>query len=59
VLLLQDGRLIERPVKTGVANWEHTEVTQGLQGGERIVTSLDRGGVVAGAAAVEGTTPPK
>jgi HlyD family secretion protein len=59
VLLLQDGRLVERPVKTGVANWEHTEIAQGLQGGERIVTSLDRGGVVAGAAAVEDSTPPK
>ena len=59
VLLLQDGRLVERPVKTGVANWEHTEIAQGLQGGERIVTSLDRSGVVAGAAAVEDSTPPK
>ena len=59
VLLLQDGRLVERPVKTGLANWEHTEITQGLQGGERIVTSLDRAGVVAGAAAVEDTAPPK
>jgi HlyD family secretion protein len=53
VLLLRDGQLVERPVKTGLANWEHTEITQGLQGGERIVTSLDRAGVKAGAAAVE------
>ena len=52
VLLLQDGRLVERAVKTGLANWEHTEITQGLQGGERIVTSLDRAGVAAGVAAV-------
>lgn len=59
VLLLQDGRLIEQPVKTGVANWEHTEIAQGLQGGERIVISLDRAGVAAGAAAVEDRTPPK
>lgn len=59
VLLLQNGRLIERPVKSGVANWQHTEITQGLQGGERIVTSLDRSGVVAGAAAVEDTLPPR
>jgi HlyD family secretion protein len=58
VLLLQDGRLVERPVSTGLANWEHTEVTQGLQGGERIVTSLDRAGVKAGAAAVEDAAPP-
>ncbi|HMO46128.1 MAG TPA: efflux RND transporter periplasmic adaptor subunit [Rubrivivax sp.] len=59
VLLLQDGKLVERPVTTGLANWEHTEITQGLQGGERIVTSLDRGGVAAGAAAVEDTAAPK
>ena len=59
VLLLQDGRLVERPVKTGLANWEHTEIVQGLQGGERIVTSLDRAGVAAGAAAVEDTAAPK
>jgi HlyD family secretion protein len=52
VLLLQDGRLVERTVKTGLANWEHTEIVQGLQGGERIVSSLDRAGVKAGAAAV-------
>jgi HlyD family secretion protein len=53
VLLLQDGQLVERPVKTGLANWEHTEVIEGLHGGERIVTSLDRAGVQAGVAAVE------
>ncbi len=57
VLLLQDGRLVERPVTTGVANWEHTEITQGLQGGEPIVTSLDRAGVKAGAAAVAEAAP--
>jgi len=53
VLLLQAGKLVEQPVKTGLANWEHTEIVQGLQGGERIVTSLDRAGVTAGAVAVE------
>jgi HlyD family secretion protein len=57
VLLLQDGRLVERPVQTGLANWENTEITQGLQGGERIVTSLDRAGVKAGATAGEEAAP--
>lgn len=52
VLVLEGDRLVERVLKTGVANWEHTEVTAGLSGGERIVTSLDRAGVQAGAAAV-------
>ncbi len=53
VLLLEQGQLVERPVKTGLANWEHTEIVEGLQGGERIVTSLDLAGVKAGVAAVE------
>ncbi len=58
VLLLENGLLVERPVTTGLANWEHTEITQGLQGSERIVTSLDRSGVKAGVAAVEDASAP-
>lgn len=53
VLLLEDGKLVERSIKAGLANWEYTEISEGLQAGERIVTSLERTGVVAGAAAVE------
>ena len=59
VLLIDGNRLAERPVKTGVKNWEHTEVTEGLAGGERIVTSLDRAGVKAGVVAVEEAAVPK
>ncbi|NWG86874.1 MAG: efflux RND transporter periplasmic adaptor subunit [Hydrogenophilaceae bacterium] len=44
-----DGRLEERPLKTGLANWEYTEVLVGLKPGERIVASLEREGVKAGA----------
>ncbi|NBS96857.1 MAG: efflux RND transporter periplasmic adaptor subunit [Betaproteobacteria bacterium] len=58
VLLLENGLLVERSVTTGLANWEHTEITQGLQGSERIVTSLDRSGVKAGVAAVEDASAP-
>jgi HlyD family secretion protein len=47
-----DGRLVERKLKTGLANWEFTEVVDGLQAGDRIVTSLDRVGVKGGARAV-------
>jgi HlyD family secretion protein len=43
------GKLDARPVKAGLANWEYTEVLDGLQAGERIVTSLDKEGVKAGA----------
>ena len=45
-----DGKLEERQIKTGLANWEFTEVTEGLDAGERVVTSLERTGVKAGAA---------
>jgi HlyD family secretion protein len=43
------GRLEERKVKTGLANWEYTEIVEGLSAGERIVTSLEKEGVKAGA----------
>jgi HlyD family secretion protein len=45
-----DGTLEERQVKTGLANWEFTEVLEGLSTGEQVVTSLERAGVKAGAA---------
>ncbi len=51
VLVLAGDRLEERRIRTGLANWEYTEVTEGLQAGERIVTSLERAGVKAGARA--------
>jgi HlyD family secretion protein len=53
VLVLEGGRLAERRLRTGLANWEYTEVLDGLAAGDRIVTSLEREGVKAGAAAVE------
>lgn len=49
VLVVSNDRLEERQIKTGLANWEYTEVLEGLQAGERIVTSLERAGVKAGA----------
>ena len=52
VLVYADGKLEERAVKTGIANWEYTEVSEGLKPGERIVTSLERAGVKAGARVV-------
>lgn len=52
VLVLEADRLVERAVRTGLTNWEHSEITAGLVAGERIVTSLDRAGVKAGAVAV-------
>ena len=43
------GKLEERQLKTGVANWEYTEVLDGIKAGDRIVMSLEREGVKAGA----------
>ncbi len=43
------GKLEERRIKAGLANWEFTEVLDGLAAGDRIVTSLDKDGVKAGA----------
>ncbi|MGA7595938.1 MAG: efflux RND transporter periplasmic adaptor subunit [Gallionella sp.] len=49
VLLYNKGTLEERTVTTGLGNWDKTEITAGLRAGDRIVLSLDRAGVKAGA----------
>jgi len=36
-------------VKTGLSNWQHTEITEGLQAGQRIVTRIDRDELADGA----------
>lgn len=43
-----DGTLQERTLKTGLANWEFTEVLEGLAVGDKVVTSLEREGVKPG-----------
>ena len=43
------GKLEEQKIKTGLTNWEYTEVLEGLAAGDRIVTSLEKEGVKAGA----------
>jgi HlyD family secretion protein len=52
-----DGKLQERKIKAGLANWEYTEALAGIGAGERIVTSLERPGVKAGAAVVIESAP--
>ena len=47
-----DGTLQERRIKTGLANWEFTEVVEGLAAGDKVVTSLEREGVKPGASYV-------
>lgn len=56
--LLEGGRVLlynadthkleQRSIKTGISNWEYTEVLAGLKAGDRIVASLERAGVKAG-----------
>jgi HlyD family secretion protein len=43
------SKLETRQIKTGLSNWEYTEVLEGLKAGDRIVTSLEKEGVKAGA----------
>ena len=52
LVLTERGLLEERRLEVGLSNWEYTEVRAGLAAGERVVTSLDREGVRAGARAV-------
>lgn len=52
VLLLHHGRLEQRRVEPGLANWEYSEVRSGLRAGDQVVTSLELEGVAAGATAV-------
>ena len=49
VLVVQDNRLVEQKVTTGLHNWSHTEITSGLSPGDSVVVSLDRPEVRAGA----------
>jgi len=50
VLVVEKGdRLAERKIATGLRNWEFVEVVSGLVEGERVVVSLDRPEIRAGA----------
>ncbi len=51
-LVFEAGVLASRKVVTGMRNWEYAEIGNGLQEGDRVVVSLDRAEVKAGARAV-------
>ncbi len=61
VLLLENGMAVSRQVKTGLRNWDWTEITDGLSEGAAVITSLEKQGVKAGARVVArvsgGATP--
>ena len=46
------GTLATTPITTGLSNWSHTEITDGLAEGDLVVISTGREGVVDGAEAV-------
>ena len=52
VIVLDGSTLAEREIEIGISSWEFTEVVSGLDEGERVVLTVDREGVVDGAAAV-------
>jgi HlyD family secretion protein len=57
VLDPSSGLIEVREIEVGLANWERTQVLSGLAEGDRVILSLDREGVEAGATAVaEGGT---
>ena len=47
------GTIAVHRVETGISNWEFTEVMSGVAAGDRVVSSIDREGVVDGALVVQ------
>ena len=44
----QNGRVRETEIRTGIGNWQYTEVLDGLEAGQQVVVSLDRKGLADG-----------
>ena len=59
VLVLERGRLVEKALQLGLRNWDATEVSGGLEEGARVVVSLDRPEIKAGAKAREQNAGPR
>ncbi|EIC31248.1 MULTISPECIES: efflux RND transporter periplasmic adaptor subunit [Methylomicrobium] len=51
LLLNENGVLVERTFKPGLANWNYVEVLEGLKPGDKVVLSVGQEGVTAGARA--------
>lgn len=51
LVLGKNGRLEEKTITPGLANWAYTEVAKGLSKGERVVSSFESDAVKAGALA--------
>jgi HlyD family secretion protein len=51
-----DNILQQREIKTGLSNWEWTQIIEGLSKGDEVVVSVEREGVEDGAAAQRDTS---
>jgi HlyD family secretion protein len=51
------GLLEQRTVQTGTSNWDHTEILEGLEPGEQVVTTVDRAGLGDGIAVTPANAP--
>jgi HlyD family secretion protein len=50
VLTVDDKGVVQpKSIRTGLGNWEFTEVLEGLSEQDQVITSVDREGVTAGA----------
>ena len=52
VYRLDSGQIEERTIKTGISNWDYTEVITGLKADELVITTVDREGIEDGAKAI-------
>ncbi len=48
IYLVRNGKAVLRPVKTGEFNWNYTEVTEGIQEGDVVITNPDVSGLKEG-----------
>jgi HlyD family secretion protein len=48
VLMVAEGQLVARKLKTGLRNWDYVEITEGLKEGDVITVSLERAEVKEG-----------
>lgn len=53
LMVTEQGQLVERQFKSGLANWNFIEVLSGLTAGDTIVLSVGRDGVEPGAYVIE------
>jgi HlyD family secretion protein len=49
VFLPDPGRIERRPIRSGLTNWDYTEVTEGLKPDEQVVVNIDAQGLRDGA----------